>query len=818
VDSAVKPTQFPLARARWQWLIPLGLALFAVLLFANTFNGELMHSWDDNRYIKENPFIKNFSPQGFVNIFTHAYFAAYIPITLVTYWLEYHLWGMQPMGYHVVNVLLHAANGALVYLFLNRLLHKRRVAVFAAVLFIAHPLQVESVAWVAERKTLLAMFFMLLAFLAHLRSADEDAPAWALPAAWIMFALAAFAKPIVVGAPILFMVYDIFWAKKPLLRSIARNIMPLVIAVVASYLIVRTHESGGGIKDYRGDSIFKTLELMLVVYWDYVVSFIAPFNLNNFYIYPISFIDQYPVSVLLGGAMVVLSAVIAFVGVGASLLKRTWTFGMPFSLFAILWFWLFLAPVSNIVPIAIERADRYMYFPCILVFAALGLLIEWLWNHIPALKLRYAMAAIIAVIIAGMSFVTVQRNLVWHTEGDLWRDHLQDYPKSGTGWLNLGVYYFNTEDYADALLTFQQLLELEPNHFKGNRFMGHIAVRQARWADAIPYYQKALQINPNDAITHNYLGLAYFRLGRFNDAAQEYTRAVQLDRNMQQAYPNLGEAALQVGNYDLARQALLVAALNNPDNAVIHRSLGLAYFRLQQYEDAISQYQTALQLDENASDVYPNLGEAALRVGNNDLARQALLVAAQNNPNNAVIHSNLGLAYFRLQQYEDAINEYQTAIQLDESRTDTYPNLGTAALRTGNYDLARQALLVAVRQNPDNAAAQSDLCAALAQLDMNADAVEYCQRAAELEPDNGLYQGRYAHILLINDRPEEALPIAQRAVQVSPDLSLSFRVLGEANAALGNRQEAIDAFRRALEIDPSNSRARDGLNALIGSS
>lgn len=655
---------------RRQWLLPAGLFLLALLVYAGTFQYGMMYSWDDNRYLRENMLLRDASLGGVARIFSQFYFAAYIPVTLLSYWIEYNIWGLDPSGYHVVNAVLHALNVALVYLFLARLLNRRGVAALAAALFAVHPLQVESVAWISERKNLLAMLFTLLAFLTHMRSAEPGAPRRRQVATWILYWLAAFSKPTVVGVPLLFMAYDYLWAKLPPRQIIARNLVPLITAAAAAALIVIAHGEAGGIKEFRGGSPLMTAGIMAMVYWDYVVSLVAPVNLNNFYLYNVSMLNQYPVSVALGGLVVIASMVFAW--------KQP--LGRPFSLFAVLWVWLLMLPVSNIVPIAIERADRYIYFPSVVIFALVGLAVERLWRarHLPAW--RYAIIAAVALVIGGLAVLTTQRTQVWATEGALWIDHLQDYPDSETGWLNLGVYYYNEGAFPQATDAFLQLLRRNPNHFKGNRFMGHIGTRTERYADAISYYQRAAQVDPGDAVTQNYLGLAYFRTG--------------------------------------------------------------------DYANVIAAYRRTIELDQSYDDAYSNLGNAALRLGENALAAQALAVAAERRPGDPAI--------------------------------------------------------------------LSDYCSALANLDRVEEALVYCRQAAQLEPNNGLFVGRHAHLLLLLGRAEEALPVAEQSVAVAPRLSLSQRVLGEALAALGRKEEAISAYELALQLDPTNRRAQEGLQALTG--
>ena len=551
MELAVPSIETPAARVRWTWLIPVGLFVLAVALYIHTANYELMTSWDDNRYIAENMLLRNFSLSGLKDVWTQVYFAAYIPVTITSYWLEFHFWGMAPAGYHIVNVLLNGLNSALVYIFLLRLLKNRNVALIATLLWIVHPLQVETVAWVAERKSLLAMFFTLLSFIAYMRSADEGAPRWMLPLSWIFFFLATFAKPAVVGVPILFLFYDLFfagtikfkvravgWDRETLFTAplyfildnyiyILRVGVPVVIAILSAVSIFNAHEGGGGIKTPWGGTRITLSLLMLKVYWEYLLSFFAPWSLDNFYRYDSirmdSILGPYPAALVNDPVSIALGALLLL-----SFVYIAWKqpFGRPFSLFAVLWIVMLMLPVINVIPIAIERADRYMYFPGIVVFAAIAILIDRLWQRMKTPAARNALVAAFAAIIVVLTGITYVRSLVWQNEGALWIDHLQVYPDSKTGWLNLGVYYWNKKDYDRALPTFQNLVELSPTDFKGNRFLGHIAFQQNRYADAIPYYRLALETNPKDGSTYSNLGLTYLRMEDYRAAVTAYLQAI----------------------------------------------------------------------------------------------------------------------------------------------------------------------------------------------------------------------------------------------------------------------------------------------------
>jgi tetratricopeptide (TPR) repeat protein len=643
---------------RYSWMIPLVLFALGILLYAHSVGHQLMYSWDDNRYLSENVYLRD-GLNGLAGIWTNYYFAAYLPVTLSTYWLEFQAWGMNPAGYHVVNVLLHAANGVLVYYVLLRLLNKRGVAAFAAVLFLIHPLQVETVAWVAERKNLLAMFFMLLAMLAHFRSSDPDKAhsgihrVW-LPLAWLLFALAALSKPIVVGAPLLFIAYDWWWRGMSLRSAVVRNLVSLAIGGVAALLIILAHDEGGGIKDYRGGSPLIALQIMLAVFWDYVVSLVLPVNLNNRYFYPVDEVVG-SIKVIFG------AAVLVFMGIFA------WRqpLGKPFSRYAMLWIVVFMLPVINIVPINIERADRYMYFPSIVIFALVGLFLNWLWTRFNSTEAHYMLVGAGVVIILPLMLITFNRSMVWQNEGALWRDHLRTYPDSETGLLNLGVYYFNEREYPEAQVTFEQLLTLYPNHFKGYRFLGHIAFNEGRYEDAVPYYQRALQLVETDTMSHYYLGTSYYNLGDYAHAIPELNETIRLNPSYnRQMYINLGDAALRSGDYTLAERALTVALQYAP-SAEIASNLCAAEAEIDQVSEAVQHCRAAVEAEPENGLYLGRLAHVLRLAGDLEGAMAAAQSGIAAAPNLSLNYRVMGEVYEASGDTENAIAAYRAALERD---------------------------------------------------------------------------------------------------------------------------------------------------------
>lgn len=536
--------------------IVLMLFLLALGCFANTLDADLLPSWDDNGYVIENPLIRDLSPKGLWQMWSQLHFLNYIPVTLMSYAIDYQLWGLNPFGYHLTNVLLHAVNGSLVYLLCCQLRAGRAAALLAAVLFVVHPVQVESVAWVSERKNLLSLFFFILAFLAHIRCLPTAEPRSSRWLEWGLYALALCAKPIVVAGALLFMSYDYLWGGYGISRAFRRNLLPLSLGLISVGLTILAHREIQDVEAYWGNSPWLTAWLMLRICWEYAASLVAPLHLNNRYIYT--------VAMLKGDVRAVWGC-----GLLALMVFCAWRqpLGKPLSLFAILWVWILMLPVANIVPFSIQRADRYLYFPSVMVFLLVGLFVSWVWQRLRVALDRYALVGATGIFILTLLVLTLQRNEVWSNGGTLWRAHLTDYPSSLTGVMNLGVYHYKQKEYGLARRALSQVVAYQPRRLKAQTYLAQTAFAQGRHEEAIARYWHALKLMPQEKQLYCDLGTTYYQMQRYRAAIGAYESALGLDPTFTRARFHLGQAALRLQDYALAREALEAVLRQDPDHA-----------------------------------------------------------------------------------------------------------------------------------------------------------------------------------------------------------------------------------------------------------
>ncbi|MEL6150034.1 MAG: tetratricopeptide repeat protein [Chloroflexota bacterium] len=568
-------------------LLPAALFMAATTIYLGSLDGAFLFSWDDHRYVTVSPFLADgLSLSSFTDIWTRYYFAGYIPLTLLSYNLDYALWEFDPTGYHITNVLLHGLNTVLVFYALRRLVNNISVTVIAALLFAVHPLQVEVVAWISQRKSVLGMLFFLIAFLLHTHGGETRESILALIGGWIVFALAMLSKTSAIGAPLLFFLYDIEWRRMNPVKAAIRAVPYGLISLVAAYLQVQAHAAVGGIKEPLGNGLLDNVRLVLIVTGDYVASFLYPLNLNNRYYYAVSeFNSQWPA--LIGGILVISGLLTLAIRGGR--IGRLSAAGIV----------MFMLPVSNIVPIAIQRADRYFYFPATFICLLVALLAVWLWERFyESEAVRYSVAAAIGGVVLASAVLTIQRVEVWSNSGTLWADHRTDYPTSSTGLINEGVYHYRTDAFPQAAVLFDELLERYPTNWKGYRFRGHIAYSDEDFALAADMYRQFLNVLPQ---------------------SEAEAEAHTVYNNLGESLFNVGLQAHNIGDYATADDYYEQALTYLEDNAIIYNNIGFNAYVAGDVESAIAAYNQAIELDPDYLKAYNNLRTAAAAIGDAEL-------------------------------------------------------------------------------------------------------------------------------------------------------------------------------------------------------
>jgi len=564
--------------------------------------------WDDDAFITQNPLIK--ANDGLYRFWFSTEPPDYFPLTSSSIWLEWRLWGMNATGYHVVNILLHAISSMLIWLVLKIL--KIPGAWLAAVVFAVHPVNVESVAWITERKNTLPMVFYLLSILLYLRfETDGNRTLYGLSLG--SFLLALLSKTSVVMLP--FVLLGCAWwqrgriGRKDLLGSIPFFALSGILALVTIWF--QYHRAIG--KDIvRTDGFFSRLAGAGWAVWFYLYKAIVPYKLS--FVYPRWEIDASSMVSFLPGLLLTGLLILFW------WYRKSW--GRHF-LFGLGYYVVTLFPVLGFFNIYFMKyslvADHWQYTSIIGIIALLVGVGSYLFKGWK--KGFRQLAIIMATVLVGiLAMLTWRQEHIYKGMEALWRDTISKNPNSWMVNYSLGTVLTKQDKIDEGIEYFKKALVIKPDYLEAHTNLGNAYFKKGRLDEAIYEYKKALAINPNFAKAHTYLGTVYFKKGRLDEAISEHKQALTIDPNSAEAHTNLGVAYFSQGRLDEAIYEYKKALAINPNCAETHSNLGSAYGSQGRLDEAISECKKALAINPNYAEAHYNLEVAYYKKGNYKLA------------------------------------------------------------------------------------------------------------------------------------------------------------------------------------------------------
>jgi len=525
--------------------------VLAALLVAATFVAywpavSAGYIWDDADFLYENPLIR--APDGLQRIWFTAEAWDYWPLWYTMFWLEWRMWGNNPMPYHVGNILLHAVAAALLWRVLRRLNVSESGAYLAGLIFAVHPVTVESVAWIAERKNVLSMVLYLLAILAYLRFESCGHRRW-YAYALLAAAAALLAKASVAMLPLVLLLC-VWWRRGGLTRRDILRTLPFFALSLALGLVTVwfQHHHGTAHDVARPEGLASRIAASGWVVWFYLYKIFLPIDLAM--IYPRWDVD--------GGR------VISFVPLGALIAcfavlwyyRRSW--GRA-PLAALGYFVLTLLPVLGFIgmPFAIYTlvADHLQYLSMVGVIALVsGLPASWIsraGTPRSGMARGAGLAAACGVVLT-LGTLTWRQARVYKDEESLWTHTIQINDRAWNAYVNLGVAYYEKGDYDRAIREYARAIELKPDYAAPYFNRGIVYHAQGDFDREILEYTKAIALKPDYAGAYCNRGIAYAGLGNHEQAIRDLTRTIELRPNNAAAYANRAIAYYSLGQYDKA--------------------------------------------------------------------------------------------------------------------------------------------------------------------------------------------------------------------------------------------------------------------------
>ena len=510
-----------------KWHLPLALFLIAaltvVVYWPVLHNGFI--DFDDDDYVTANMVVRQgLTLKGFIWAFTTFHAGNWHPLTWLSHMLDVELFGLNPVGHHATSMVLHAVNSLLLCALLHRLTGFLGRSMFVAMLFALHPLHVESVAWVAERKDVLSTLFWLLTMGAYVWYTNKPSLKRYLPVA-VFFALGLLAKQMLVTLPVLLLLMD-YWPLQRLSEQgtnrigikllIVEKIPLLFLSAGASLAILRAHASAKALFLVDENSMLLHSGNALLSYVKYIRNMFWPVDLTLFYPF-----EPSAVTVLHVAAAFSLLAVIT----GLVTVQRE---RRPYLVFGWFWYLITLLPVIGFIRVGGQAlADRYTYIPLI------GLFLMVVWGMGEAAgswrKGFPAMAVAGVAVVAILSTLTVTQIRYWQNSYDLFSHALAVVKRNWLAHNNMGILYAQQNRIGEAIVHFQESVRLNPKGVQGLRNLGNAYQSVGRNTEAIEAYRQAVWISPNDAESHYRLGYAYLLGGNSDFAQQEYRQLLRLN-------------------------------------------------------------------------------------------------------------------------------------------------------------------------------------------------------------------------------------------------------------------------------------------------
>jgi protein O-mannosyl-transferase len=640
------------------------LILSTLLVFRQVSNFDFVN-YDDDRYVYENPHVLNgLTQDGIIQAFTTPHIGNWLPLTWLSFMLDCQLFGANPGWMHLINLLLHLVNTLLLFAVLKKMSGSLWPSAFVAAAFALHPMHVESVAWITERKDVLSTLFLLLALVAYVSYVRRNGLVRYLLTV-LLFASGLLAKPMLVTLPFVLLLLD-YWPlnrfdfqpaktsgrqphkpvsipdmRRILYRIIIEKIPFFALGAVSSVITFLTQQAGGAVTDFNVLPLQTRIANAVISYATYIGKMVWPRNLSVFYPYDIR-------EFLFWRAML---CALLLVGISFLVIRL----GRKQKYLPVGWFWFVgtLIPVIGLVQSGEQSlADRYTYISYIGLFIMIAWGLPELFSKWPQRKI--ALGLLMVIVLTTLGICTHQQVSYWNNSAAL----------------------------------FSHAIEVTQNNYLAHNNRGNAYDSLGRYRDAAESYKQAIRIKPDYAEAHYNLGNAYRNLGRYQEAMESYKQAIRVKPDYAKAYYNLGNACRNLGRYQEAIESYKQAIRVEPDDAEAHYNLGVTYSGLGRYQEAIESYKQAIRIKPDDAETHYNLGNANRNLGRYQEAIESYKQAIRIKPVFAMAHYNLGAAYGNLGRYQDAVEAFKQAVRIKPDDAEAHYNLGNAYLLSGNKESA----------------------------------------------------------------------------------------------------------------------------------
>ena len=654
-------------------------------------------SFDDYQYLLENVLVQNPSlasaKQFLIEILKPTTVDGYYqPLSMISLMLDYALGGRADnlMPFHRTSLVLHTANTALIIVLLYLLFKNVWAAAAAGLLFGVHPMTVEPMPWVSERKTLLAAFFALWCLIFYVRYTKTNKMRF-LTVSVGTYILALMSKPTSVPLPIMMLLMD-YWPLERILKiknqkSNLRNFINLILEKVTFFalggifaVITYISQSGtAGTAETAGQGVWRIPLVLCHNIIFYLHKIVWPVNLSSHYAFP-NPLGLSNAAVFAG----VIGTGILLVFLAISL---RWTQAL---LIGWLIFFTAILPTMQIIGFSdVIASDKFAYLPSVGLLMIMAFFINWLWNTGRFARQRIIITIIILMLAGSEAFAARRYLTHWRDSTSLFEYMLKLTPSAAPVHDTMGVILSTQGKLDEAEKHHRRAIELKADYAEAHNNLALVLHAQNKFDEAVSHFRQALSLKPF-ADAHYNLGITLSEQGKLDEAISHYRRAIEMRPNFAKAYDNLGIALAQQGKLDEAISCYNQSLQISPNSAKAHNNLGFALQSQGKLDEAISHYQESLRIKPDSAEVHNNLGNALAAMGKPDDAINHYQQALEIKPDYADACYNLGNV-FRLQgRLDEAVNCYRRVLELKPDDAEARHNLDKALKLQGRPNEAQK--------------------------------------------------------------------------------------------------------------------------------
>jgi tetratricopeptide (TPR) repeat protein len=626
--------------------VSLCLIVAIIIAYAQASNFDFV-DFDDGSYITENSHVQEgLTVESIIWAFTAFHSANWHPLTWFSHMLDCQLYGLNPMGHHWTNVQFHIANTLLLFFIFFKMTGALWRSAFVAALFALHPLHVESVAWVSERKDVLSTFFGLLMIIAYYRYVK-------LPClknymlVIILFSLGLMAKPMLVTFPFVLLLLD-YWplkrfklinngaqpdgtpvfVRQPSFRLVLEKVPLFIMVVISSILTFLAQQSENALVPLESLSVKTRIANALISYISYVLKAVWPRNLAVYYPHPV---DTLPFWQICGAALLISTACIWAIRTSKK---------YPYIAVGLFWYLGTLLPVIGLVQVSDQAmADRYTYIPLIGLFIIVAwgvsdLLVKWHYR-----KIFFGVSVVI--ILSALTARTFSQASHWRNTITLFENAVKVTENNYRALNNLGNALVDKGKYDEAVLHFTEAIRINPQKTDARNNLASVLFLQGNADEAIIYYNEILNTHPQETDTRNNLANVLFSQGKPNEAIFHYNKILQTNSEYADVHCNLAYVLSTQGRFEEAELHYREALRIDPKYLKAHYNLGNILINQGKIKEAVAHFAEAIRISPDYAEAYNKIGLILFQQGKFNKAKVFFSKAIQIDPNYSETRKNL---------------------------------------------------------------------------------------------------------------------------------------------------------------------------------